>query len=614
MPSVTDFFGSSPALLQLSIGITAMLGALHLWMSRRLGDANGWIALWSFLACVFVTARGVQLTTSDPSAALHAGTLCFATGPFLVWALIGFGRALHPDTVSFGAQRWLGAGSLVWAVLLFATPWFVAPEISTREDFFGREHLSVHARPPALLLGVYIGAAGIWGVRRLRRHAGLEPDERRVFIVGFGVYAVLGILAVLTSVGVIRIPAVAEYGPVLVAICLSYLLIKRQHRVENRLEEMLARERSEHAASEERYRDVLRHAPVGVLVCTADGDVETINPQMQEMLGIGDELRIGDPVQDSQVLREMGVPATLEAALSSDALLRTEHRRPADGRRREAVWQLTAVRLDDAVEDRTAILFLADDITRRAQLQRQLEQAQKMDSIGQLAAGIAHEINNPMAFVRANLASMRSRSRDLGKALTPHGSPDEGITDTLHELETLIEESTEGVERTIAIARDMRDFTHASGEEQTCCDLASVLDACVRVAGVFGRERADVSVDVPPDLLVEAAAGPLRQVFLNLIVNALQAAGAGGHVFVDARRTGDRVIARVVDDGPGVPTDLRPRVFDPFFTTKAVGEGTGLGLYISYQIVAGYGGDLSVRDGANGGACFEVELPVAAEA
>ncbi|MEM7410879.1 MAG: ATP-binding protein [Myxococcota bacterium] len=602
---IADFFGSSAAWLQLCFGVAAMLGALHLWMARRACDANCWIAVWSVLSCGFVAARGVQLTTADPAAALLAGKLCFATGPFLVWALIGFGRALHPDTASSRSQTWLAVGSVGWAVAILATPWFVSPEVTTRLDFFGREHLSVHARPPALLLGVYIAGAALWGARRLRRHAGLDAGERRVLRVGFVAYAVLGVAAVLTSAGWLRIPAMAEYGPVLVAVCLSYLLVQRQLRVEQRLEAHLDRERHELAASEGRYRDVLFHAPLGVLVCDAEGAIGTLNPQMAQMLETVGAPREGR-IFDEPVLVAMGLGDTVSAALESEAPHRVEHRHAA-GPRDEAVWQVTAVRLDDAIEGSPGVLVLADDITHRAQLQRQLEQAQKMDSIGQLAAGIAHEINNPMAFVRANLASMRSRSEELHKAA--HASHMQH--DALCELETLIEESAEGVERTIAIVRDMRDFAHGGAEEAPCCDIAAVLDACVRVAKVSGRGSAEVTTEVTRDLLVEAAAGPMRQVFLNLLVNALQAAGRAGKIWVEAERRGESVRVRVLDDGPGVPPELRPRVFDPFFTTKPVGEGTGLGLYISYQIVASFGGNVGVYARPGGGACFEVELPAA---
>jgi two-component system sensor histidine kinase HupT/HoxJ len=581
-------------LLAVCMGVSVMIGVLHSWMARRTWDENWWIALWAALSCLFLGARGVQLTTSDPQAAVMAGKVAIAIGPYLVWALFGFSRNLSGSRMDAPATAFLGGVSLIWSILVLGTPWFVDPEVTTRTDFFGHEHLSVHARWPVSMLSLYIVGAFVWGIRRLRKQSRLEPSDRNVLLAGFGIYALLGIAALLTTAGVIEIPAMAEYGPFVVAVSLSYLLVQRQRRVEAKLAQLLERQSTRLAESQERYRNLVHHAPVGVLVCDEGGAITTINPRMSEMMCKGN----APPALDD------GLRATVATVVAQQEVVRLQHRFGALDGERERVWQVTASPFDGSPEER-GVLILADDVTERSQLEQQLQQAQKMDSIGQLAAGIAHEINNPMAYVRANLHAMTETRDRLRKRIAPG---DEAFGE-LSELETLIDESMEGVDRTIAIVRDMREFTHTSDDTRSRTDLAPILDACVRVSSVFDTRSIEIHSAIPRDLQVEGAPGPLRQVFLNLLINALQAIDGSGNVWVEAEQDAKGVRVWVHDDGPGVSESVRPRLFDPFFTTKPVGEGTGLGLYISYQIVRSYGGEIRIIDGCHGGASFEVHLP-----
>ena len=464
------------------MGVSASVGLIHLWMARRWSDANVWVAAWSLLACVFLCARGVHLTTDDPLAAEYAGKTSYAVGPFLVWAIVGFGRVLNGRPVR-GASLWLGAIAVGWALVIVPTHWFVVPVTTTMEDVFGRTHLSVEARWPTSVLALYIAAVLVHGVRRLAGSSHLDATERRVLIGGFATYGAMGVAAVLTGVGVWSVPAMAEYGPFVVSICLSYLLVRRRHRLEVKLAELL--------------------------------------------------------------------------------------------------------------EERS--------------VERQLQQAQRMESVGQLAAGIAHEINNPMAFVRANLGALDEVAASLRKSLAS-GSTHE-VENSLDELSAVVEESREGVERTIAIARDMREFAHSGDELRARVDLEEILESCTRVAAIVGRGDGQVALTAEPALWVEGAPESLRQAFLNLIVNGLQAAGPEGRVWIDAARDGSAIRVRIHDDGPGVPEAHRARLFEPFYSTRPGGEGTGLGLYMSQQILARHEGTIGVDDGPEGGALFVVDLP-----
>jgi signal transduction histidine kinase len=281
-------------------------------------------------------------------------------------------------------------------------------------------------------------------------------------------------------------------------------------------------------------------------------------------------------------------------------------------------WGRTAdVRLIDATLRGTSgvitgALGLVEDISDRRTREEGLRRSQTLESVGQLAAGIAHEINNPMAFVRTNLAVLREEWHALKKEIAGIGRKP-ALAERFGECEALIDESLEGIERTIAIARDMREFAHSGSSERGVVDINQLVESCVRFASPHckGATRIDEQYgSVPP---VWGNPGQLRQVFVNLLVNGLQAVGQMGTVRVETTLDAEHAVVRVSDDGAGVkPGDLG-RLFDPFFTTKPAGEGTGLGLYVSHEIVRGHGGEIIVTSTPGQGASFQVRLPLAVE-
>ena len=246
-------------------------------------------------------------------------------------------------------------------------------------------------------------------------------------------------------------------------------------------------------------------------------------------------------------------------------------------------------------------------VAERTALQGRVQHSQKMEAVGQLAAGVAHEINNPMSYVRSNLHTLRAEWGEL------RGKLDHEKEETLADFEELIDESLEGVERTIAIVRDVKDFSHkgvSDPKEWQESDLVALLEGALRV--VSTQAPAGVRVDSRHDgpVICRCAPNHLRQVFVNLLVNAIQAVGEAGEIRVSTGVDGDFVFARVEDDGPGIAEAARGRLFDPFFTTKPVGQGTGLGLSVSYEIVRNHGGEIGVESEPGQGAAFEVRLPV----
>jgi signal transduction histidine kinase len=254
------------------------------------------------------------------------------------------------------------------------------------------------------------------------------------------------------------------------------------------------------------------------------------------------------------------------------------------------------------------LVLVTRDLREVESLRSRLITSGRLASVGQLAAGIAHEINNPVAYVRANLGTLGSVIDGLESKL-PHDDP--ATRAELSEARELIEESLEGVDRVASIVRDVKSFSHSGEGSHESVELRPLLESALRIAAPQLRHSSNIVRSYGEALSVRGAPQELKQVFMNLVINASQAVEAGQSIELATRGEGDRVIVEVRDEGCGIPPDQIERVFDPFFTTKRVGEGTGLGLSISYQIVQQHGGDLSVQCVPGQGTCFRVELPAA---
>jgi C4-dicarboxylate-specific signal transduction histidine kinase len=245
-------------------------------------------------------------------------------------------------------------------------------------------------------------------------------------------------------------------------------------------------------------------------------------------------------------------------------------------------------------------VVVARDLREVVSLRSQLITSGRLAAVGELAAGIAHEINNPIAFVRSNLGALRAL---LGRAEARLSAEEQG------EGRELIGESLEGVDRVAAIVRDVKGFAHAGSPQPEAVELAPLLDSVLRVAGPELR-HARVEVVHGEVSAVRGAAQELKQVFLNLVVNAAQAVERGGAIRIHTREQGERALVSVDDQGCGIDGDTLERIFDPFFTTKPVGKGTGLGLSISYEIVRRHGGQMAVTSTPGRGTSVQVELPL----
>ncbi len=293
------------------------------------------------------------------------------------------------------------------------------------------------------------------------------------------------------------------------------------------------------------------------------------------------------------------VRARFEAHLRGEtALFESEHRVPAgpDG----PEWIRVRGRVSRRAPDGRPLRFAAvvSDVTERRAMQAQLELSQRMAGLGTLAAGVAHEINNPLASVSANLDF-------LGREL-----------ETRLDLAGAVADARDAADRVRDVVRALRAFSSPGEGGRAAADVRTELEAAIRIARNEIRHRARLEVRIGDLPMVEAGAHELGQVFLNLLVNAAQAIPEGRAdehlISVEAARAPDGAASILVrDTGVGIPPNVLERIFEPFFTTKALGVGTGLGLAIAHRIVSDAGGRIDVETQVGRGSAFRVTLPPA---
>jgi signal transduction histidine kinase len=287
--------------------------------------------------------------------------------------------------------------------------------------------------------------------------------------------------------------------------------------------------------------------------------------------------------------------------------------------------------LEDKVRVRTEQLRTAHDELQAAYrelqaTQMQLIQREKMASVGQLVAGVAHELNNPIGFVYSNVGTLEDFVRRLRGMLEIYRTaplPEaeqqrvraewdaRKIDYALKYLDSMTQGIKEGAERARKIVRDLRVFARSQDDVWQPVDLHEELESSLTLLNHLLKERVAVHKyfeELPP---VECIRSQIDQVFLNLLANAAQAMPGPGAISIETRLRDGMAVVRIRDTGPGIPPDVIGRIFDPFFTTKPVGEGTGLGLSISYEIVKRHRGDIRAESPPGGGAIFTLRIPVA---
>lgn len=359
-----------------------------------------------------------------------------------------------------------------------------------------------------------------------------------------------------------------------------------------------------------------------LIVCDNKGQVQQVNKALVDLTGLAESALIDRPVA-TLFADDAGLPRRFcDRMGAADGVSDVEVRlRTADG-----ISDPVAINCSTRIDARgrpAGLVLIGRPVgeLRRAyqalnaahadlkQAQQQLVQSEKMASLGRLVAGVAHELNNPISFVYGNVHSMaRYRDRIVTYLAAVHDNVDIEererlrkelrIDRLLSDLGPLIDGTLEGAVRVSDIVKNLRRLSFSSQGEPERLDLSGVVATAAHWAAKGRVRGAPVTCDLPPDLWVMGHAGQLHQVVVNLVENALDAVADRDSpaVRVAAGRDADGgAWVTVEDNGPGIPEDHLLKVFDPFFTTKTVGQGTGLGLWISYGIIRDHGGVLSVE-------------------
>lgn len=262
------------------------------------------------------------------------------------------------------------------------------------------------------------------------------------------------------------------------------------------------------------------------------------------------------------------------------------------------------------------------------QAQARVIQQEKLASIGQLAAGITHEINNPMSFIMGNLGILRTYLEGITKTIAAqeeiarnHAPPEAlealqdlrkkmKIDDILKDVGPLIDQSLEGADRVRKIVSDLKTFSRMEEEAYMIADINAALESTVTIVWNEVKYKAELVKEFEALPLTRCNISHLSQVFMNLLVNAAQAIEKWGTITVRTWTQGDDIYVSVADTGSGIPEENRKKIFEPFFTTKAAGKGTGLGLSISYDIVKLHKGDITLESEVGKGSTFTIRIPV----
>ena len=413
--------------------------------------------------------------------------------------------------------------------------------------------------------------------------------------------------------------------------------------------DITSRKRAEAALSESeaRWRALLAHLQEMVLLVDGGGRVMYAAPSVERWLGYNPEELLGVELVGVVHPDDVGGVAGALGAVTAEETLSVSYRvRHVDGSWHSLESTLICMRENPIVE---AVLVAATDVTDRVRLEEERERldlerrvSHRLEAVGQLAAGIAHEINTPLQFVGDSITFLRDaveellglsgRYRELlwseeppvveqWRAIMAEAEDQADIEYLRERIPAAFERTSDGVARVRSIVQAMKRFSHPSNGEIAPEDVNEAVDTTLAVCRNEYKYVAEVSLELGQLPLVPCNIGEINQVLLNLIVNAAQAieehrAAAGGEsaplglITISTRVDGEHAVISIADDGPGIPQQLLERIYEPFFTTKEVGKGTGQGLALARTTIARHGGTLECVSAPGEGSIFTIRLPL----
>ena len=352
--------------------------------------------------------------------------------------------------------------------------------------------------------------------------------------------------------------------------------------------------------SEERFRRVVEGAPDGVVILQR-GRIVFMNPLAGELLGIPDgKAGLGTLILDHLMPEDAAIAGErIGRMMSSGATFEPMEYRPKTAPDR--IVEIKSILIDR--EGEPAVLAFARDVSARKRIEQELVRADRLASIGMMSAAVAHEINNPLAYVQLCLQFLE---RELPKLVN---------ADHKERMLEQVRNASHGIDRVATIVRDLRAFARSDDGEVGSVDVIACIEQALKLIDNEVRHRAQLVRDFGPHIpAVHGNASRLEQVFVNVIINAAQAISSGDakdhEIRIIVRSRDNFVTVAISDTGPGIAPELRERVFEPFFSTKAVGVGTGIGLAVCRSIVEQFGGRIALDPGTTSGAVMTVTLPV----
>ncbi len=560
------------------------------------GEKNYWSVV-SLMAAIALWTGGTALrivVAPETSAGLFLAHYIGAVSIAPLWAIIA-ARLTHVSWLTNSRAILLGVPSVAAYLAAVSNPlhhWYFQTDYPEVEA-----GLSATAGPllwPFTIWSYVLVAAGIglfirsaWGVAR--------SGQR---LRGALIASVAGLPVIAASMRSLELtPPGYDITPLAIAISVS-ALFALHWRYQMRDTLPLA------------MRDVIGHLGDGVIILDDTGRIRDANPSADDIMGAKTGALRGRMLIEVVSNSDVSItPRGLERAAA--AIQHSEgpwiHKFETPDRR--FIESTTAeVRGDDG--EPAGFYTVLRDHTEKRRMEHFLRQSQRMEIMAGLSAGIAHEINNPLAYIRSNLNHIVELARDIEDQ---QKDSSEKTSDECEELRAVAEECSEGIDRIGGIVDRMRRFSRMRADELSAVDINEVLADALKMS----RLRGDASITLlyQPDASlprVRASHGHIVQLLLNLCSNARQAVEgiAQPTVEIETRVCETEVLVRIRDNGPGIPSRIRGRIFDPFFTTKAPGEGTGLGLPIAYGIAREHGGSLAFEPSASGGAQFTLRLPI----